>query len=93
MLQITNMKTLALVFALILASCNEEDEPKKDCTPLKSEMELAGQALFSVERQNPFNYGATPTSKEVEEYNLQHEKYFDAYTQAVTNFHQCKHGK
>lgn len=85
------MKTLTIVFALLLASCNEEDEPKKDCTPLKSEMELAAIQLFNVERGNPYNYGNTPTQKEVDAYARSYEIMFDAYTLAVTNYHQCKH--
>ena len=54
-------------------------------------MELAAIALFEVERSNPFNYGAEPTKAEVDAYELQYEKFFDAYTQAVTDFHNCKH--
>lgn len=80
-----------IVLALLLTACHEDDEPQKDCTPLKSEMDLAAITLFNVERQNPYNYGATPTKQEVDTYNLTYELVFDAYTQSVTNYHNCKH--
>jgi len=83
------MKNLLFVLCVCF-SCGEE-EVKPDCTPLKSTMELAAIALFEVERSNPFNYGAEPTKAEVDAYELQYEKFFDAYTQAVTDFHNCKH--
>lgn len=85
------MKKIIVVFAVILAACNEEDEPKKDCTPLKSTMELAAIALFSVERQNPYNYGNEPTKQEVDEYQKQYDKYFFEYTLATKNYHDCKY--
>jgi len=82
-------KTL-LAIMLICFSCSEE-EVKPDCTPLKNEMDLAGQALFSIERTNPFNYGAEPTKAEVDAYNKIHDKFFYEYTLATKNYHDCKY--
>lgn len=85
------MKKIIVVFALLLAACSEDDEPKKDCTPLKSEMELAAIQLFNVERQNPYNYGNEPTKQEVDAFNIAYEKVFYAYTLATKNYHDCKY--
>ena len=84
------MKTFAIFFVIACFSCSEE-EVKPDCTPLKNEMDLAGQALFSVERTNPFNYGAEPTKSEVDAYNKIHDKFFYEYTLATKNYHDCKY--
>ena len=81
---------MLFVCLMSFVSCSEE-EVKPDCTPLKNEMDLAGQALFSVERQNPFNYGAEPTKAEVDAYNKIHDKFFYEYTLATKNYHDCKY--
>jgi hypothetical protein len=54
-------------------------------------MELAAEALFSVQRQNPFNYGNEPTKAEVDAYQKQYDKYFYEYTLATKNYHDCKY--
>jgi len=90
------MKTIAtILLAFIVLACSEDQDPVKDCTPLQSEMELAQITLWNFERlNNPYAHlieGAQPTEAAVEQYTKEKEIYFKAYTQAVTNYHNCKY--
>jgi len=91
------MKTIAtILLAFIVLACSEDQDPVKDCTPLKNQMELTEITLWNFERlNNPYaqhaQEGTEPTKEEIDQYTKEKEVFFKAYTQAVTNYHNCKY--
>ena len=87
--------TMVIVFAIMVMACTNDEEKIIDCAPLQSEMELTQIALWNFERlNNPYAklvQGELASEEKIKQYEQEKEIYFKAYTQAVTNFHNCKY--